>query len=287
MKSNQLIFSLSVVLVFSACGNNENETTTDAKSSATTADSSSEKSLQKVYSLPSTMQVSSFLKTIDVKYHEDLIRGNIKNPESAVTTVQKALSLGLYGVDLGYAVSYEQNQTSINYLVKAAKISDDLKISGVFKKETIDRFKNNIANTDSLTSISLSAFTNANNYLVNNGNKDIQYLIGAGALVEGLYLITSVQKMEKKQQNANVIGMQKLYLNNILELLLPYAEKQAEVKEVVAKLEKIKKSFDGINIEIVPEATGDLETIKDVEISNDQLDAILKEVTSVRESIIG
>lgn len=286
MKFNQLILALSAVFVFSACGNNENETASIEKSSIITSDSSTENIQQKVYSLPNTMQVSSFLKTIDIKYHEDLIKGNIKNPESAVTTVQKALSLGLYGVDLGYAVSYEQNQTSINYLVKAAKISDDLKISGVFKKETVDRFKNNITNTDSLTSISLSAFSNANNYLVNNGNKDIQYLIGAGALIEGLYLIASVQKMEKKQQNANIIGMQKLYLNNILELLSPYIEKQSEVKETVQKLELVKKAFDDVNVEIISGSDGQ-STIKDVEISDKQLDAILKEVTNIRKSIIG
>lgn len=286
MKFNQLILALSAVFVFSACGNNENETASIEKSSIMTSDSSTENIQQKVYSLPNTMQVSSFLKTIDIKYHEDLIKGNIKNPESAVTTVQKALSLGLYGVDLGYAVSYEQNQTSINYLVKAAKISDDLKISGVFKKETVDRFKNNITNTDSLTSISLSAFSNANNYLVNNGNKDIQYLIGAGALIEGLYLIASVQKMEKKQQNANIIGMQKLYLNNILELLSPYIEKQSEVKETVQKLELVKKAFDDVNVEIISGTDGQ-STIKDVEISDKQLDAILKEVTNIRKSIIG
>ena len=285
MKSNQLIISIVLVFAFSACGNNENETETVEKSSITATDSKNENALQKVYSLPSTMQVSSFLKTNNAKYQEDLIKGNIKNPESAVTTIQKALSLGLYGVDLGYTVSYEQNQQSINYLVKVAKISDDLKISGVFKKETIDRFKSNITKPDSLTYISLSAFNDANNYLIQNGNKDVQYLIGAGALVEGLYLTLSTQKKEAKQQNANVIGMHKFYLNSLLELLLPYAEKQAEVKELVAQLDRIKKAFDGVNVEIVSE--GDSQTIKDVQLSDNQLEDILKEVLSVRKSIIG
>ena len=121
---------------------------------------------------------------------------------------------------------------------------------------------------------------------MNNGNKDIQYLIGAGALVEGLYLTASIQKMERKQENANVIGMQKLYLNSILDLLAPYVEKQPEVKETVQKLELVKKAFEEVNVEIVSGTDGE-STIKDVEISDKQLEAILKEVVNIRKSIIG
>lgn len=287
MKSNQLIIPVAIIFMLSSCGNNSNEAASAEKAAVITIDSANLETKQKIYSLPSAMQVSTFLKTVDGKYHEDFLKGNMNPSNASLTTTQKALSLGIFGVDLGYTISYNQEQSSIIYLVKIAKISDDLKISGAFKKETINRFKNNITNTDSLTYIALSSFNDANIFLINNNNKDVQYLIGAGSLIEGLYLIASVQKLEKKQENANVIGMQKLYLNNLLELLSPYSEKQPDVKEAVAKLERIKKALEIVNVEIITEADGSSKTIKDVELNDKQLENILKEVVAVRESIIG
>jgi len=174
-------------------------------------------------------------------------------------------------------------------------LAKDLGIVDVFDKETMQRIEKNASNKDSLISIIANINRNADSYLMNNDRNNISVLILAGGWVESLYLMTQYTKNNKSAEINEKIGEQKHPLENLIELLRPYYEKQSEeLDRFIESLVDLATIFDGVEIEYVyqkPTVDADkkLTTINSTSktvINDYQLKTITQNIEKIRLKII-
>jgi hypothetical protein len=246
----------------------------------------------KVFSIPSPIQTAFLLKDAGANYQSGLL-SNTENVSEYTTTSAKALNLGIYGADLGYATIYDQNQDAISYMAVTKRLSNELGVSGLFNENTIKRFESNIGNQDSLLVLVSDAFKSADSYLKNNEQNDLSVLILAGGWVETLHFATQLAKATDNEAIKNRIGEQKITIKNLIKLMLPYKENQ-QVADLSNKLNELKDLYKDIEfIYEWKEPTTDAEnktttinSVSKVKMSKEQLQNITDKITAIRNSII-
>src|SRR5690606_3878662 len=95
-----------------------------------------------IQQIPSPLEISFLLKNSGAKYNYSMLNdpNNLSNYNSSF---EKALNLGIYGTDLGYANIYSQNQDALFYLNSIRSLADDLSIGQFFDFGTIRRLATN------------------------------------------------------------------------------------------------------------------------------------------------
>lgn len=142
-----------------------------------------------------------------------------KKVSEYATEDAKALNLGVYLVDLGYAVKNYQCTAALNSVAAVAQLAKELNITSAFDKSTVDRVRANEGKQDSLISIVLGQFGKTHAQLESTGRKRTAHLIFAGGFTEGIYLIANLPKNNHKPEIKNLLGMQKLFPKDVLELV--------------------------------------------------------------------
>lgn len=246
----------------------------------------------KVFSIPSPIQTAFLLKEVGATYSSQLL-----NPTSNVvnysTKNKKALNLGVFGANLGYATIYDQTQDAISYMAVTKRISTELGIANLFDKEMINRFEANLGDQDSLLVLVSDAFKAADQFLKNNKQSDLSVLILAGGWVETLYFATQLTGTTENQAIRNRIGEQKITIKNLINLLLPY-QKNEDISILINQLNELKDLYNGIGYsysynEPITDAENKVTTITSeskVEMSDEQLKDIIEKVTEIRNYII-
>lgn len=246
----------------------------------------------KVFSIPSPIQTAFLLKDVGTDYQSDLLNSADK-ASSYTTTYDKALALGIYGADLGYATIFDQTQDAISYMAVSKKMASDLGISGVFDEEMIKRFENNLGDQDSLLVLVSDGFKSTDRYLKNNKQNDLSVLILAGGWIETLHFATSLAERSQNEMIKNRIGEQKITIKNLVNLLAPYTENE-KVATVANQLNELKDIYANINFNYtfkepttIPEAKRTIiNSESKVEMSDEQLKSISSKVASIRKEII-
>lgn len=271
------IFSL---LHMTGCksGDAENAAATEGKNDTAATVSNPE---SKLYSLPAPMQIASAIKKADVKFENEIVCPIKANYTS---DFNKAIHLGMYGVDLGYANVYDQKQVSINYFGGALKLADELKVLPVTEPGIINRFKENINNQDSVTFYTLSSFNNMHTNLMDGNRANEAYVILSGSFIEGLYLSTSIYQKKKNEKVAQIIAHQKLFLESLIELLSDHTDKK-EVADLSVQFKKLKEVYDMVNLKYA-DMSLNLKKMETVEISDDVISKIHENISELRKEII-
>lgn len=282
---NKLVGVFIAGILFFACGSSQQEKTESTAIDTITQTTQPPKEL-KVYSLPSPMQIASAIKELKLKYSEDMLNPTNKSTANFPTNYLKAINLGVLGIDMGYAVLYEQKQTAINYFSLISKLGNELNISAAFDPSIVKRFEKNVNNQDSLTPIILNSFNDASTFLNNNNRKDASILILTGGFIEGLHLVVNMAKKNKSKEIYNLIGEQKMYLANLIEILPGFKEQQQEIDGLTAKLNEVKNVFDGITVHYAESTLTDVKLASDVNISDEQLAMLMEKTSDLRKSIM-
>ena len=262
-----MLFSLATLFTFFSCGNSS-----ETENNSVEAKDSIAKS---------PMQVSSAIKKACPDYYEEFL-SPLKN--ELTSDLYKTINLGMYAVDLGYSNVYDQKQTSINYFVTSLKLADELKILGPADPAKIKVFKENINNKDSITHYTLNSFNNFHENLVINDRKEEAFLILTGSFIEGLYLSANIQAKSKEKNLINLIGEQKLFLENVLDILSNYKDKK-EVNELIAQLTDLKIIYDKVEITYI-ETDLTNKSMQAITVSDDILKQINEKITSIRNNVI-
>lgn len=278
----RILFTFSSFLLFVGCGSDVKDNKTDKTITDTVA---SDSTPLKIYSLPAPLQIPNAIKGFKTKYSETFLTPTNTNEAKYNTNFQKAVNIGIYGIDMGYAMLFDQTQTAIDYFSRTARLSDELKILGAFDKKIIEDFRRNISNRDSAIYIVLSSFNNARSYLTSDNRKEIGLLISTGSFVEGLHLSTQIYKKEKSNEVVMLIGQQKLFLDNIVELLSAYNE-QEDIKNLNDKLVDLKKVYDSVNITYKATDNPNTREVEKVDITDEQLESISVKIAAIRESLV-
>ncbi len=261
-------------------------------------------------SIPSPLEISQLIKEVSTEY-------NVSNLNEATTvnnyntSYRQALNLGVYSTDLGYCNLYNKNQDILNYLNSVKKLANDLGIGQYFDYETIKRLANSKDNLDSLLNMTQKNFERINGHLQEEKREYQSILILTGGWIEAVYLTTLVHKQTKEQvakggagaaksqeklnKLKEKIGEQKLTLEQILLVLDIFKTKPnfgvlitdlKELQKIYARVEIITKNMPPKLIQVGDELIVQDITESQVNISDQDLDAISSLIQSIRNKII-
>jgi hypothetical protein len=149
---------------------------------------------------------------------------------------------------MSYASIFEQKQATMQYMAASKKLADQLGLLNSIDASIQKRLEANVNNRDSVMFIISETFLNSNSSLQEDDRPAVAAVILAGGWVEGLYLATSmVKSVEKKDLVARIVD-QKLSFADMVSLLEMYKD-NADVQQIIGKLDGIKKAFDAIQYE--------------------------------------
>lgn len=246
----------------------------------------------KVFSIPSPIQTAFLLKETGASYQADLLN-DASLASNYTTSNNKALNLGIYGADLGYATIFDNTEDAIEYVAVTKKLSGELGITNLFDESMLQRFESNLGNQDSLLSMVSDAFKIADSYLKDSDQEDLGTLILAGGWIETLHFATKVAEQTDNVELKKRIGEQKITITNLINLLSLH-HSDDEYFQLIDQLNDLKSVYDGItfNYKYVEPITYEDSKItvitseSDVEMSTEQMTQISQKVSEIRNSII-
>lgn len=244
----------------------------------------------KIFSIPSPIQMVSLLRSQDDVFNE-LLLTNPKDVENFTTTFKRAINMGVYGADLGYATIYEKNMQAVSFLNSVDKLSGELGISGAFDATLVQRFIDNGNNQDSMLVIMSEGYRKGDQFLKDNEQHDVASLILTGGWIESLYFATSIFEKSRDQEVANRIGEQKTALKTIVELLSDfntegtYSELIADLSDLQVDFNKIQFNYEFIEPDVdANKCETHIKSKSSVQIEDKVLNSIVKEI---RNELIG
>lgn len=247
----------------------------------------------RIFSIPSPIQMVSLIKSQDDIYNE----GVLTDPDGVdnfTTTYQRAINMGVYGADLGYATVYEKNVQAVSYLKSVDQLSEDLEISGAFDASLVQRFIDNGNNQDSMLVIMSEGYRKGDQFLKDNEQHDVASLILTGGWIESLYFAVTVYEKNADQEIANRIGEQKTALKTIIDLLEDF-NVEGTYTQLISDLKDLKTDFDQIKfnyqyiepVTITDKSLTHIKSKSSVQIDEEILDSIVAKVKSIRNGLIG
>jgi hypothetical protein len=223
-----------------------------------------------VYPLPTTFEVTTMLNRIGAAYILTL-SNPVSNVERYLTEKSKALNLGIYSADLSYASTYNQKQSTIDYMNVSKKLIDALNISGAISPDIIEQVEANQDDKDKLVDLITNTFYDTYEYLNRNDRGSVSMLVIAGSWVEALYIVTHItEDTFSNKEMVTIVMNQKSSLNTLMALM-DVVKNNPAVAEVIEQLTPIHTIYN---------------SIADGAITEKQMDAITKEINTVRNSMV-
>ncbi|NOQ70739.1 MAG: hypothetical protein GQ574_01985 [Crocinitomix sp.] len=247
----------------------------------------------KIFSIPSPIQMVSLLKSQDDVFNESVLT-DPKNVENFTTTFKRAINMGVYGADLGYATIYEKNIQAVSYLSSVDKLSNELGISGAFDASLVERFIDNGSNQDSMLVIMSEGYRKGDQFLKDNEQHDVASLILTGGWIESLFFAATIFEKTQDQEIANRIGEQKTALKTIIELLTDF-NKEGTYTKLIDDLNDLKTDFDQIKfnyqfiepVTIADKFQTNIKSKSSVQVEPEVLNSIVTKIKAIRNELIG
>lgn len=248
-----------------------------------------------VQNISSPVEIAAILQKINVPYSAEYLAPTT-GTDRLSTNFSKAIMLGIYGADLGYLNMYEKTGTSIDVVSAIKQLADGLRVGQFFDFETIKRLSVNKTDLDSLLYISVASYNRIDEYLRQNKRGAISALMITGVWIEGQYLATQVVAKTPDKILRDRIGEQKIILNDLLMLLLPYKNSSDEYSSLYSMMQQISDAYRDISITY---KLGEPETVEQdgrlvmiqheesiVKMTDDQLSKVINLSLEVRNKLI-
>lgn len=224
------------------------------------------------YPIPTSFQVTQLLQDADASFVLG-ITNPVDRADKYETRKDKALNLGVYGADLSYASTYNQQEETMKFLNASKKLLEGLELSNVFNTEMATSIETNIDNKDSLITIVTNSFYDTYSELNNNGESKLSLLVVSGSWIEALYITCQLAVSSNYDQRImDVVAKQKLSAQKLAELCEQYGEEDQDIQSVLPLLRFMNLVYDGV--------------MDDVGITKGQLGDILENVTMTRNRIV-
>ncbi len=250
---------LLVVFMISSCGSPGSDKEKNAKE-FDEANQELKKSIEEVvYNIPSPSEIPYMIQQTGADFNQSLINPISKAQQYTQRSDKTALNLGVYAADIGYLVSYDKTQESINYLNACKTLADNLGVVESFDLEVLKRFEANINNKDSLTALLDKSLKNTERYLNDDRRSRLAALIVAGSFVEGLYISTGLVNTYPKnilpddKRNIILTPLIQVILNqrkavSDLVRMLSTIEQEAS-SNLLKDLQELERTYAALNIE--------------------------------------
>ncbi len=252
MRTKKIVYAISflviiMAVVFSSCKGK----TKTADQDQVVADSLNKTLLatevgEVLYPLPTPFEMTKMLNDIGATYSTKNL-----NPTSRVekyfSESQKAVNLGIYGADLAYVSTYQQQQDIQVYLNAIKKLADQLGITYDYSKLLSDEYKEKFNNKDSLTGIVTNTIYDTYYYLDQKSNPDLAVTMVTGMWVELMYIGTNISQDSYNYTGlVNIISKQKASYEKVMELLSG-RNANTDIKTLETKLQVLKPVFDKVD----------------------------------------
>ena len=276
---NFILLTTFVILLMSCGGGNEEQKTISKEDSSTGNVDSAQ--TDEMISMPAPMQIATALSFLKAGYNPQFMVA-LPSQNTSESTTNKAFRIGMYGVDIGYAIVNNKFNGIDKYIAETIKIAKDLKISGVIEETFIERFKNNTNNRDSLTVLTLSLFNDIHQKLIDGGQEVLAMEILTGSFVEGGVLIGKTYQASNNKEVGDLLAEQKLFTENVLKVIEAndFGQDAIKIKE---QLNELKTKYNAITIETQSDSTDSkVAKIKGYNYNQEQLNEIYKIFENLR-----
>ncbi len=227
-----------------------------------------------IANIPSPVESINELSQWGVAYDNSLM---IDPKKSSVTGSEftKAVALGVYNIDMSYAIVNSKGVDVLKYMKTVVKSADELGLKSAIDMMVGKRAEQNISNKDSLLRIVDDIFVKSDSYLRTNERVYTASAVFAGSWTESLYLTCKIAELAPdaatKEKGYKHLWDQRFYLKNLTELLNDYKDKK-ECASLNDELKKIHAEIDAIK---------DPKNLKEV-----QFKSIAAKIYALRASII-
>jgi hypothetical protein len=245
-KFNSFVFLLSLLLILASCKGGSKSASQDQLTSDSLNKTLLATEIKEVlYPLPTPFEMTKMLNDIGATYSSKNMNA-AGNVERYITESSKAVNLGIYGADLAYASTYQQQQDIQIYLNAIKTLADQLGITYDYSNLLSDENKERFNNKDSLTSIVTNTIYNTYQYLDQKSNPDLAVTMITGMWVELMYIATNISQDSYNFTGlVNIISKQKSSYEKVMNLLTT-RNSNADIKSLETKLQVLKPAFDKV-----------------------------------------
>jgi hypothetical protein len=247
-----------------------------------------------IQSIPNPVEIAFLIEQI-AEYDPTLLNSP-QNVSKYNTDYRRALNLGIYSTDLGYANTYGKSQDVINYLSATRDLANGLNVEKYFDFEHIRKLAAYKDSLGVLVMESTRSLERMNEALQNEGRTDMTILILTGGWLEGLYLLCNVEREQHNEELTIRIAEQKIVLEQLLVLLRNYEDYNPKIKRLRSQLEELAALYEHVEVKYVPGKVKQVEidgvlTIEqeqkaEVKFTLSDLNAILSKVREIRNQIV-
>ncbi|MGD2033941.1 MAG: hypothetical protein PVF73_02720 [Bacteroidales bacterium] len=265
-----LTISLTVLTLVLTCKPSSQRSGDEASGKDLIEKEDIEQSLKKVaYPLPQPFEVYAMLEEIGATYLGKILNP-VENTENYFTQRDKAINIGVYAADLGYAVTYD-NQEDVKVYSRALKsLIDDLGVRIDYSKIQTKKSQQEVIDKDSLVAYISDVFYDTYTFLYKENTPSLAGLMAAGAWTEGVYIATHISDdTYNNTEIVKIIHEQGQSLDELISLLSNFEDDE--------RVGNLIKSYNKLS-ELYQEA-GDA-------LTEEQLKSITSVIETIRESII-
>lgn len=258
--------------------------------------------LNSIIKIISPVETSALIKEIGVRYDNSILN-KATNFVSYNNDFKKALNLGVYSTDLGYATIHDQSADALGFLnaVKRSAEGISLKEGNLGKFIRFNKIivlAQNKKDLNKLLEETSATFENMSSALEAEKRSKYAALILTGGWIETYYITCQVAKQKNHPDLHNKIVEQKLILGQLLPLMQEYSKGDAGMEALTSDLTNLAKLLDKykfgevgeVEEKIDPEtglpvATGS-NTSADFNLSTQELSNISGVVSEIRNAIV-
>jgi hypothetical protein len=200
-----------------------------------------------IANIPSPATSVQELSNWNVPYDNSLLN-NTKKAATYTTEYQKGINLGVYNIDMAYAMVNEKGHDVMQYMKNVMQMSDALGLRGAVNTMVGKRAEANLSNRDSLYKILDEIFIKSDSYLRTNERVYTAATVFAGSWLENLYLTCRISEKAQDQHKAEGrkhLWEQRFHLGNLINLLKDYKDKK-ETADLIADLQPIHKEITDV-----------------------------------------
>lgn len=206
-----------------------------------------------IESIPNPLELTTLIKETGTEY----VKSELANASSAskyTDSYERALNLGVYGTDLGFASIYNKNQDVLDYLTAIKKLADGLNIGQFFDKKTLDELTSKGDNLEELIRSSTRNLQDINEQLQTEKREHLSVLFVTGGWIESNHLLADMYKKTKNAEMKERLAEQKIVLERLLKALNAH-KTQPKFNSLIAQLKEVEKVFNRVTVNETPVET--------------------------------
>lgn len=227
-----------------------------------------------IANIPSPATSMQEFASWNVMYDNSILNA-AQNVGKYTTEFKRSLNLGVYNIDMAYAMMNNKGPDVLSYMKVVMQLGDNLGLKNAINAMVGKRAEANINSRDSLFVILDDIFVKSDSYLRTNDRVYTAATVFAGSWIENLYLTAKLSEhvTDAKASAAihNLLWEQRFHLGNLIGLLNDFKTKK-ECADLIASLKPIHEEIVAYH-----EAS---------EITNEKYKIIADKIIALRNSIV-